>query len=57
METTRQERRGKFKSVWNETFKVFQSYQLSKRGVWIMLNNSSSPHLSKHKMNKLINNK
>ena len=53
MKTTRQERRGKFKSVWNETFKVFQSYQLSKRGTWIMLNNLSAPRLSKHEMSKL----
>lgn len=50
---TRQERRGKLKKVWNDTFKMFQAYRLSKRGKWIMIGNLSAPHLSKFEMNKL----
>ena len=53
---SRQERRGKLQKIYNETFKMLQVYRLSKRGKWIMQNNISAPHLTKHKMNKLINN-
>lgn len=54
MSTARREKRGKLKSIWNDTFKRFQTYRLSSRGKWIMINNLSAPHLSKHQMNKLI---
>lgn len=56
MSTARKEKRGKLKTIWNDTFKTFQSYRLSSRGKWIMINNNSAPHLTKHQMNKLTSN-
>ncbi len=55
MSQSRRERRGKFKTVWDEITKRFLSYRLSKRGKWIMINNLSAQHLSKYQMNKLTN--
>lgn len=57
METSRAERRGRIKQVWNDTFKRFNTYRLSQREKWIMIGNLSAPHLSKYQMNKLTENK
>lgn len=53
MSNLRKERRGKLQTIWNETLKTFQTYRLSNRGKWIMVNNLSAKHLSKKQMNKL----
>ena len=56
LEQTRSERRGRSKSVFNNTFNEMRVYRLSNRGVWIMNGNLSAPHLHKNQMNKIYNN-
>jgi hypothetical protein len=55
LKTSRAERRGKVKRVWDSITESFIFYKLSKRGFWIMPNNMSAKQISKRQMNKLIN--
>lgn len=53
----RKVRRGKVKFIFLKSIEKFFRYRLTTRGWWVQDGNSSAKHLSKHKMNSLVNPK
>ena len=61
MSFVRRIKRGKFKVLYNDAINKFETYRLSKRGVWILTvigygDVKGATQLSKHEMNKNLEN-